>query len=280
MGLSSTCGPDRPEWPFQLDDDTAHQLGLVSFVPCGGGYGPTDLITSEQAIIPVGASPNGLSTGQLPPRLGNRCLRVDGVNGSLYTVSHRPAYNLRTFTVAAIVRAGGALALDTAWARAVNSFTAGMWTLGANNSNQWRFHISFTTGGQKDCTDTTTTPSTTESTFLVGTYDGTTMRLYVNGIQKATNTVSEATVDVTQVLSIGGRSDNTAGSSSLWNGDLIEGLLSNRVWSAQEAWEYYDPDTRWDRYWVPSTRVFFTIPSAATQSNAPRYLHYAKQRAA
>jgi hypothetical protein len=85
---------------------------------------------------------------------------------------------------------------------------------------------------------------------LVATMDGSNLRLYLNGVLSAGPTSISTAVITPNRLSIGryqyGVSENT-------NVPLSDCRIYNRALSAPEVWGMFDPATRWDLLFVPSS---------------------------
>lgn len=85
---------------------------------------------------------------------------------------------------------------------------------------------------------------------IVGTYDGATMRIYVNGVESTTSTAKTGNVDTTDFDTTLNRWNATSAQGGL----AYLGGVSNRVWSASEAGEFYK--NPWQLFapqqiWVP-----------------------------
>ena len=75
-------------------------------------------------------------------------------------------------------------------------------------------------------------PTTNTAYHVVGTYDGSNLRIYVNGDLKGTQQRSGAIVDGAGNLSIGG--------SSWWNGTLDEVAFYNTALSSTQVRDHYN----------------------------------------
>jgi len=105
--------------------------------------------------------------------------------------------------------------------------------------------------------------------FVVFTNDGTNRVLYRNGLSEATSTTSIDSGTISRVgLYVNSHSGFPQGpAAGVFAFDL---RFYNRCLSAQDVWIMYDPATRWDLYWVPSTKTFFDIGAAFNAATFPR----------
>src|SRR5262249_14584711 len=154
-------------------------------------------------------------------------------NGSsLMTVPSAASLNLTTaMTLEAWVYPTGAL---TDW-RAVlmkeqpNEFTYVLYAGSNKNQPTVLFNVSTNASGERDLAGPSALPLNTWS-HLAGTYDGSTLRLYVNGAQVASKAYTGTIATSTGPLRIGG--------NSIWNeyftGRIDEVRIYNRVLTATE----------------------------------------------
>lgn len=87
-------------------------------------------------------------------------------------------------------------------------------------------------------------------------------KLYVDGLFVASATPANSVAFGTDVR---------AGTDQGGTGDTLSGAIGhiglwNRELQANEVWALYDPDTRWDWYWV-GRRLYVDVPAAATGWN-------------
>jgi hypothetical protein len=116
-------------------------------------------------------------------------------------------------------------------------------------------------------------PASGSDYWLTGTLDGTNRRCYQNGkvLSNISGTYTAYTDTITQV-SIGDCYVN--GNWYGWNGNTGAGLIHydcrvyDRALTESEAIALYDPATRWDAHWIPSTRTYFHIPSTPSTARA------------
>jgi hypothetical protein len=100
-------------------------------------------------------------------------------------------------------------------------------------------------------------PDVNKWTLLTGTYDGTTFRLYFNGVEQANTTVSgDSMVEQSNDIYFGAED---TGNARYYHGLMTDFRLYRRCFSPQEIWALYNPATRWDLYrqprklWINST---------------------------
>jgi len=93
---------------------------------------------------------------------------------------------------------------------------------------------------------------------VVATYDGTNMRLYRDGAliggptaSTINNTAEE--IDILGLLNL---------SSLRMRGAGHDFRIYNVGWTAEQAWEYTDTQTRWDLYWQPKPMSLVGLPAA------------------
>lgn len=81
-----------------------------------------------------------------------------------------------------------------------------------------------------------------------------TLTYYLNGKSDGSGGTSSRTA-ASKVITVG--SDNGFNSRlRQWNGWIGGLVMWGRVITPEEAWALYDPQTRWDLYWTPSTKVY------------------------
>lgn len=115
--------------------------------------------------------------------------------------------------------------LNSTYRRAAGFHSSNAFVLGLTNGNKFRM---FTlTGGAKDLASTTT-PSTSTWYYLVGNYDGSNNRIYLNGV--ADGTLAQTGNFTTSNIPIRFGSDSTP--IEFWPGDLDEMRAGTTVHSA------------------------------------------------
>jgi hypothetical protein len=104
---------------------------------------------------------------------------------------------------------------------------------------------------------------------IVATWDGTTARIYHNGL--ADGSATSPTVDSGAGTRVGLLTNANAGFPQGPSGGayVCDARLWNRALPPGEVWALYDPQTRWDLYWQPSTRIVFDISGGGGGTTAP-----------
>lgn len=95
---------------------------------------------------------------------------------------------------------------------------------------------------------------------VLGTRAGSTWRIYVNGVEKATSTNGSGWAGITpDGFFMGDPSGNVI---------VADPRYYTRAMNSADAWALYAPQSRWDLYWTPGRRVLFDI-AGATPTYAP-----------
>ena len=102
--------------------------------------------------------------------------------------------------------------------------------------------------------------SATEFKFIAGTFDGTTYRIYVNGVLEGAQAAA-APVATNQAVMIGAVDTSAIGILQFWLGKILDVRVYNRVLADADVWAMYDPVSRWDLYWQPTRRLFVNLPA-------------------
>ena len=126
-------------------------------------------------------------------------------------------------------------ALGAPWASIVNKNLDNQYRL-HHNSNNSKFEFAIA----MNYIASLTTPLVGRWYHLVGTYDGSVIRFYVNGVEEANRNYSNAIPGSANPLVIGGRSDN----SRFFNGSIDEVAIYNRALSSLEINDRYNRGAR------------------------------------
>jgi hypothetical protein len=165
---------------------------------------------------------------RVPGRFGQG-LSFDGVNDWV-TVADADSLDITTgMTLEAWVRPS----VVTGWRTVLMKEAPGGLSYGIygnNDTNRPSVNVHAAGGAEQDLRGTATL-STTAWTHIASSYDGTTLRFYVNGVQVATRAFSGALAVTTQPLRIGG--NNVW--SEWFNGLIDEVRVYNRALSATEV---------------------------------------------
>lgn len=95
------------------------------------------------------------------------------------------------------------------------------------------------------------------------TYDGTTARLYLNGLEYTTSASAPDTPNVSVFAIFGNCHSGFIDSVPPNAGAAVcDVRLWNRVLTAREVWALYDPATRWELYWVPGRTLHLDMAGA------------------
>jgi hypothetical protein len=166
----------------------------------------------------------------------NPAVSFDGVDDRV-VVPYTSALNPAQFTVEAWARPTGGTntnrAVASTWYANAGTTRRGYW-LGANSSNQWVLQIA-DGSGHNDAIGPAPTLNTW--THLVGTYDGTTARLYVNGIL-ANSAAATLVANTTEPFTSGETAFN-GGWTDPYPGRLDEVAVYNTVLSQTRIQVHY-----------------------------------------
>ena len=131
--------------------------------------------------------------------------------------------------------------------------------IGTGGSGGWRFG---TWAGDIDGG----TATVGEIKWIVGTYDGTTMRLYENAIQVG-GRIQAIVAGTTFPGQVGGLFD--LGNTRTWQSPLLYAFSANWHWPPALVEENFSPDTRWDLIYELGRRTFYTVPAVGGPSSFP-----------
>ncbi len=243
-----------------------------------------DLIGGYQ-MAPVG---NAAATG-VDARLG-RTYSLDGTDDCAY-VTLPDAWKLQRFTVAAWVKI-----------TATGGVVFSLLPRGSGNDARGIYFTAYTTEGRIIIGAGTGSYTfgggaagaiaAGETRHIVGSYDGSNLYYYVDGVLKVT-TAASITISYTDKSTSYGPnpatayigayhdSDNTGPAVTAdilyeFNGQIGPVSLYNRALSAAEIWSLYDPQTRWELYQPPRPMVWWMPP--ATTSAIPSMMQSYRQR--
>lgn len=216
----------------------------------GGGGGSTGLVGRwkfDEASGSTAADSSGagntarlVNAGWWEGRAGSS-VNLFGFNRSHVRIPNSTSLNHFTnaMTLAAWVRRDadqfGRISVMT---RQFGNGTANVFFLGFNN-NRYSFRLT-TSAGEREVLDGTA--PTFAWIHMVVTYDGSTMRLYVNGVQTATASQSGNIVTDTKPILIGGNQNDTISDNAdlLMNGRVDDARIYDRVLTASEVRALYD----------------------------------------
>lgn len=116
-------------------------------------------------------------------------------------------------------------------ARWDSSTTNGSWRIGRTGAQQFRFSVYI--NNQVYTVESNSSKNAGEWYHVVGTYDGTTLRIYVNGVQEDSSNISQGSLPSSGApLSIGEYANQD---NPYWAGSVDEVKIFNRVLSAREV---------------------------------------------
>lgn len=250
--------------PVQINYDSPQyqygQIRLVSWWPFTEGAGGTaqELVSGNHAQFSNAASPwRGSPIGG-----GGFSCEGGSAQASSATVRNIPTFN-KWMLVSCWVRL-----------RSIpNNVNASLVALETASGREWHFQMAqinsqyyIYTDSVVTATTTTTVPILHEWTHVALAVTGASgYSYYVNGRAVQTGSVS-ATSGTATVVRIGRRQRAAQGSI---DGDIADvriyaGSDTNVNAPRNLEWLMYDPATRWDLYWTPSTRVLFDLPASPT----------------
>jgi hypothetical protein len=150
-------------------------------------------------------------------------LKFNGATNSMVTINNSSSLALTSgLTLEAWVNPSTLASADSGWVAAIakdhqNSSNDIAYALYAANGTGTPPALHLLIGGHDVGVQGTSVLALNTWTFLAATYDGTTMRLYVNGSQVATRSQTGAITTTTDPLRIGGD----------WSGEMFTGLIDN-----------------------------------------------------
>lgn len=142
---------------------------------------------------------------------------------------------------------------------------------GTTNGLELRRYGPFTQwfGGFYNGSDMRAQPTATAANWLQNMWQlitltwvtGATAILYNNGLDLGNHSVTLTAGSPTGNLAIAGSAP--ADTTTNFSGYIAHTAIWNRALNPAQVWQLYDPATRWDLYWTPSSRVFFNLGGAA-----------------
>ncbi|NOZ09324.1 MAG: T9SS type A sorting domain-containing protein, partial [FCB group bacterium] len=154
------------------------------------------------------------------------CLEFDGVNDFVYVPDDASLDVVNTITIEAWVYRNGD---QPGWRLVVDRLGSGtddIWGLGFYN-NKYAFFVNTTNGWTPAYTSTNTAPNG-EWLHICGVYDGSTNKIYVNGVLEFSGTHSGTLPNVSTPVTIGCSSSGPGSYVGFFNGKIEE----TRIWSS------------------------------------------------
>lgn len=182
--------------------------------------------------------------------------------GDLINLSNPSSLNVGQITVSSWVRRTTTGSNDIFFTRG-NTNTGTVNYRRNDTTNKWDFLVRLDGSESTQRTATSNSTTTTSYTHLVGTYDGTELKLYVDGVLQTTSAVVSGAIDLDNY--VGNNIGKNTASSAYATGDVDEFKIANAAQTA--AWISTEYNNQSD------TSTFFTIgtqedsPSSATLSN-------------
>jgi hypothetical protein len=164
----------------------------------------------------------------------NNALTFDGVNGEVLIPNSSTLNPTNRFTMEAWMYWNINPATGNGWGNIASKNGDSGYRL-QHNSNNSAFEFGLVTNNSNSLTTGTTAPQQGKWYYLVGTYDGSNIRLYVNGQLEATAATTGNVVSSTTPLNIGSFKVNPGDPSTRFlNGKIDELALYTRALSATE----------------------------------------------
>jgi len=238
----------RPPYPFQLNKDADLARGLIFWVPCNDtGGNLKEMINGNDGTLNADATRSYGGTGDLDSGL---CLTCDGA-GDYSSHADHAAINITTYSVSA----WGMLTNLTNWRNLLYK-TSSQYGMIFDSSGAWNAQFN---GGSNLAGGTIVTNTWYQLGYSLESSGGTAVT-YQNGT--AISSGARANSTAAGALTIG----TDLGNTRWWNGGIADVRIYNRVLSPSEYMKLYDPRTRWDIYWVPSSKLYsFPYVSSASQ---------------
>ncbi|HWI59566.1 MAG TPA: LamG domain-containing protein, partial [Bacillota bacterium] len=170
------------------------------------------------------------------------------------------------------------------WVRITNAVTRAVSPICSRDTNGQRGYVLFAYNGNTNwqfrthssgnATNLTSTNviQVNEWTHLVGTFDGTRMRLYVNGAEAATPVTNTAfTPNTAAPLRLGAANNHTLAGDNFWPGSLDEVAVYTNALSATQVTAHYQNGTNASRSVAYETLVLSDGPVAYWRLNEAAY---------
>jgi hypothetical protein len=244
FGLAGTLPVqgNRPGGMFALNPDSPQRAGLIAFYPT---------IQGSMAPAFVGRSLNSFAGTATFTTTGVRLGGWGVPSGKVGTII---AYNALSMNL------NGAMSMS-AWfiptslstgsdqqiLKIYNSGTGDGWQLIGTKDFTNKVAINGKAGGDRITGGTTTTNA---PVLVTATHDGATLTLYQNGVSvNSVNPTAEPS-ETLDAHDVGG---------GLNTGPVWHCAVYNICLTPNQVWTQYDPKTRWDLLYVPSSRSFFDM---------------------
>jgi hypothetical protein len=202
---------------------------------------------------------------------GNFALKFDGVNDRVGVGDPANLFTAGPFSVQAWVKLGSPTASGYMFADYTTAGTFSTFALNVSGSQKARFFWENPTG-TAPLTVSTTTLTTGAWTQVVGTWDGTTRRLYINGLLEDSNSTAQSRTDVGQDSNIGA----WGGTGGLWlNATIDEVGFWNYSLSQAEITDLYNNPLSVSAVPEPSATILVGMAASAILFlRRKRYFNY------
>lgn len=203
--------------------------GLTAYYPLDEGDGTTVHDTTTNSVdIPFNGSPTWDRVGQVNGAMSG-FTATDSVRST-----HNEVLNTSNITVSAWVKSGSAVSNANTVARWLpSSSDDGEWALGQGTGTTFQFKARIN-GAARFVTGPI--PSHTNYHHVVGTYDGSNLKLYVDGVLADTEAISGSLATNSRGLSIGASDDG----SNAWPGAIDEVKIFNHALNLDEIRAEYN----------------------------------------
>lgn len=250
----------RPSGPVLLNRDSPQAQGLALWWPLGSNLG-RPVVGGVPGVLPSDATLGYASA------FGDGT-RLTGADTSYIASASVPPQiaSLADFTIVLRV-------MPTAYGYAADTGLFGSWSHPSGSGYIQLIHrgglgdvvrVLIDAGGQQDVYSTTPVVLNRAST-ISASRAGATLRVYMDGRLDGTSAVSATACVASHPFKIGSYYDDSGRATG---GVFADARIYTRALSDAEHWALYDPATRWDLYWQPSTRAYaWYLPVAGGSFN-------------
>ncbi len=252
----------RKKWPlnrppldvqFELNRESNLASGLVGWWPSAASRGANKLFDFAGRGIDGSFPSAGDPPWIIDPQFVN-VLDFDG--NSSYADLGNDVYSMPAGTLASWIRTTGDAQhiIDFGGTVGIHIGEAfpGVYTTPAG-----RFGMQIYDGDRVFCNGTSIV-NDGEPHFVAGTFDGTTIKVYVDGVNEDTDAQGSPTYISPRAQTIGRY--YTGINWGYFNGIIHDPMIYNRALSAIEIWQLWDAVTRWSLYKPSRTRTPYLSP--------------------
>lgn len=244
--LRLDTGRQAPQWPYSLNRDSSQSRGLSSWIP----FGPT---RGKDLIYPLAYPTSVYGTAVLSSAPNDNAMAHDSAGNSHWsfanTKNHYPVSNKFTLFFRFFPRALN----DLQGFCQQQSDTAVSWYLFSYiDKAVATFGVYIATVGYS--TSDTAFWEVNKTHDFCGVYDGAALRIYKNGKQTSSAAVSGNVDNPASAYTVFFRQPYYGGHTNGYMYDFR--FWNDRALKPAEVLELTDPETRWQMYWQPSTRLW------------------------